>query len=200
MHQHHVEHSNLGDEMIVGLSGEKESGKDTVAAYLVKNYEFERRAFADPMKKSIAALFDIPFKDVDTLKNDKRAKVTLSTYPGYSVEMSFRGFLQRFGTEAHREVFDEDFWLEYTLPIGGYYPGRNIVVTDVRFANEANRIKAVGGSVVRIYRSMVLTNDPHPSEKIDFEVDHIIYNNGTLDQLWPKVEDMLLSATSHDAA
>ena len=186
--------------MIIGLSGEKESGKDTVAAYLVKNYEFERKAFADPLKRSVANLFEIPFKDVDTLKNDKRAKVTLSTYPGYTVEMSFRGFLQRYGTEAHRDTFDENFWANLTLPSGGYYPGRNIVITDVRFANEAERVKSVGGTLVRIYRSMVLRGDPHPSEQFAFEVDHIIYNNGTLDQLWPKVEDMLVAATSYDTA
>ena len=152
------------------------------------------------MKKSIAALFDIPFKDIDTLKNDKRAKVTLSTYPGFAVDMSFRGFLQRYGTEAHRDVFSNDFWLDYTLPVEGFYPGRNIVVTDVRFGNEAERVNQVGGSVVRIYRSMVLTGDPHPSEKIDFDVDYIIYNNGTLDQLWPKVEEMLVELTSYDTA
>ena len=105
--------------MIIGLSGEKESGKDTIAAYLVKRYEFERKAFADPMKRSIAALFNIPFKDVDTLKNDKKALVSLTTYPGYRTEMSFRGFLQRYGTESHRDIFGEDFWLEYTLPVGG---------------------------------------------------------------------------------
>jgi Deoxynucleotide monophosphate kinase len=186
--------------MIIGLSGEKESGKDTVAAYLVKRYEFERKAFADPLKRSVATLFNIPFKDVDALKNDKRAMVTLKTYPGYSVEMSFRGFLQRYGTESHRDTFGEDFWVDITLPAGGYYPGRNIVITDVRFPNEAERVKSVGGSLVRIYRSMALTKDTHPSEQFAFEVDHIIYNNGTLDQLWPKVEDMLVEMSSYDTA
>lgn len=200
MYKYWTNYPYLGDKMIVGLSGEKESGKDTVAAYLVKKYEFERKAFADPLKKSVATLFNIPFKDVDTLKNDRKAKVTLSTYPGYSVELSFRGFLQRFGTESHRGVFGEDFWLNHTLPVEGYYPGRNIVITDVRFANEAERVRQLGGSVIRIYRSMVLTGDPHPSEQFAFEVDHIIYNNGTLDQLWPKVEDMLVSISSYDTA
>src|SRR5215467_14474429 len=135
---------NTEDTVILGLSGAKGSGKDTVAAYLVKEHGFERKAFADPLKKSVAALFDIPFASIDQFKNNDAMLVTIehrSNPSLHQTDMTFRTLLQRYGTEAHRDVFGEDFWLDYTLPVRGYYPGRAIVVTDVRFENEANRVR-----------------------------------------------------------
>jgi len=190
--------------MILGLSGAKGSGKDTVAAYLVKNHQFERKAFADPMKKSIAALFDIPFSEVDKLKNEDTCIVSLATYGPKNVgsyewikshhDMTFRTLLQRYGTEAHRDVFGEDFWLDYTLPVGGYYPGRAIVVTDVRFANEANRVKELGGTNVMITRPGFESEEEHRSEVFDFNADLSIINNGDIDDLYVATEEILTLA------
>jgi hypothetical protein len=189
--------------MIIGLAGFKGSGKDTVAAYLVKKHGFERKAYADPLKQSIAALFDIPFTEVDRLKNDDRARVAIGDLeeqrrlfpiPEYPV-MSFRQILQRYGTEAHRDVFGQDFWLEYTLPSNGYYSGRSIVVTDVRFANEVKRIKDFGGSIWLVDRVTDRSSfDPHASEKLDFGTDLTVPNRGTIDDLYARIEEAL-SAT-----
>ena len=196
---------NEGRHMILGLSGAKGSGKDTVAAYLVKTHGFERKAFADPLKKSIAALFDIPFSDIDRLKNHPRAKMQVvieSEYDESEVEIlsdyTFRVGLQRYGTEAHRDVFGEDFWLDYTLPVGGYYPGRAIVVTDVRFENEANRVRQLDGYNVRIFRdSAPEDKDQHRSENFDFPYDLTILNHGDIDDLYVSVEEILTLAGHH---
>lgn len=191
--------------MIIGLAGLKQSGKDTVASYLIKERGFERKAFADPLKQSIAALFDIPFADVDKLKNDPSVTVCLiptwiadesSGTPTAAIgswmrQMSFREVLQRYGTEAHRDIFGQDFWIDITLPVQGYYPGRAIVVTDVRFKNEAKRIKDLGGVVWGIDRPGLVSEDTHASEVIDFRVDQLIVNDGTIDELFAKVEDLL---------
>jgi len=179
--------------MILGLSGAKGSGKDTVAAYLVKEHGFERKAFADPMKKSVAALFDIPFSEVDKLKNDELNIVRLWTAFGACHDMTFRTFLQRYGTESHRDVFGESFWLDYTLPVQGFYPGREIVVSDVRFKNEADRIRTLGGYVITIHRESVVSDEnPHRSEQIEFVADFEVQNNGTLEELFARTDDILV--------
>ncbi len=200
--------------MILGLSGAKGSGKDTVAAYLVKTHGFERKAFADPLKKSVAALFDIPFAMVDKLKNDESAFTSIyqlspakDQYEAAGRElisqhdMTFRTFLQRYGTESHRDVFGEDFWVDITLPVQGYYPGRAIVVSDVRFPNEANRVTQLGGYNVRIFRDAVIPEesiDPlHKSEHFDFGYDFTILNNGGLDDLAVSCEEILTLAGHH---
>jgi len=185
--------------MIIGLSGYKQSGKDTVAAYLVKEHQFERKAFADPLKKSVAALFDIPFSDVDKLKNQTYATATVESKDGSLHDMTFRTFLQRYGTEAHRDIFGQDFWVDQTLPVRGFYPGRAIVVTDVRFSNEAVRVRELGGLVVRVFREIAApiektlhrVEDRHTSEVIDFDWDYSLSNNGSLENLYASIEDML---------
>jgi len=185
----------IDEPMIIGLSGQKGSGKDTVAAYLVKEHGFERKAFADPLKQSIAALFDIPFSAIDKFKNIEDLRIVMEDKHSPSVhytDMSFRTFLQRFGTEAHRDIFGKDFWLDYTLPVQGFYPGRAIVVTDCRFSNEANRIRELGGLIVRITRSAAFDEqDQHRSEVMDFDWDYMIENDGNLSDLYMNVEDML---------
>jgi len=186
--------------MIVGLSGQKRSGKDTIAAYLVKEHNFERKAFADPLKRSVAALFDIPFSEVDKLKLDPQVEVIIRKWKDGNifedyVRMNKRTFLQRYGTEAHRDVFGQDFWLDHTLPVQGFYPGRAIVVTDVRFTNEAARIRELGGIVVRVSRNNSSAapsdQDQHRSEVIDFDWDYLIENDGTFGDLYSHIEDML---------
>ena len=107
--------------------------------------------------------------------------------------MTFREFLQRYATESHREIFGEDFWLDYTMPIGGFYSGKNIVITDMRFDNEAVRIRSLGGYRVFIARPGLDDKDQHSSESgVSPElIDYHILNNGTLIELEEKVEEML---------
>lgn len=187
--------------MILGLNGLKGSGKDTVAAYLIKEHGFERRAFADPLKKSIAAFFDIPFHKVDEYKNDPHMRIELRKYSSLedSVQvlkgsgMSFREGLQRYGTESHRDVFGEDFWVDMTLPADAFYTGRKIAITDLRFENETQRVRDVGGFVVNIWRPGLDDTDQHSSESSlpDNMIDYYLVNDGTLDDLNERVERML---------
>lgn len=193
--------------MIIGLKGLKKSGKDTIAAYLIKQHNFERKAFADPLKKSVAACLDIPYHKIDEWKNDPTVHVEVVQYassddaakrdgnfafidgPG-----TFREFLQLFGTEAHREVFGQSFWLDYTLPMDGFYVGKKIVITDCRFENEARRIGSCGGFVVQVERPGFEEKDQHSSEQLFSSrmVDYTIRNTGTLDDLYAETEKMLV--------
>ena len=151
------------------------------------------------MKRSVAALLDIPYQEIDKFKNDPKTQIVfgqnldVESYEMYHrPAMSFREFLQRYGTESHRDVFGHDFWLEHTLPSNGHYNGRKLVVTDLRFANEAQRIKDLGGIIWYIDR---LTDreavDPHASETLDFRTDITINNRGTLGELYENVEEAL---------
>jgi hypothetical protein len=185
--------------MIIGLAGYKRSGKDLVAAYLVKEHGFERKAFADPMKRSIAALFNTPFSVVDQLKvgMENMVWVEMDGVLEPVSKMNWREFLQRYGDEAHRQIFGIDFWLEYTLPLGGYYPGRAIVVSDVRYENEAERVKGLGGVVWFIDRPSVFPGaDLHASETFDFDEDLVIRNDGTIEELYKAVEDALVASVA----
>lgn len=194
--------------MIIGLKGLKGSGKDTVAAYLIKQHNFERRAFADPLKKSVAALLDIPYHEIDKWKNDPEILVGIyrDEHDGYNWAVSgkapitFREFLQRYGTESHRDIFGENFWLDFTLPTDGYYAGRKIVITDCRFENEARRVTASNGYVVQIRRPGHEAQDQHRSEEL-FPlkmVDYELINDAGLEELYDRIETMLMVLASEE--
>ena len=44
--------------MIIGLIGNQRTGKDTVADYLVSNYNFKKYSFADPIKEVSKKIFN----------------------------------------------------------------------------------------------------------------------------------------------
>jgi len=154
--------------MLIGLSGTKGSGKDTVFLRSVAMAERmglpkpERLAFADPLKESASKLLGIPVEDLDKWKNDDPSSTGHLTILGRP--MSIRLFLQRYGTEAHRDVFGQDFWIDATLPMNFIHQGRLVFVTDVRFDNEARRVKSVGGLNYSIVARQVDEGDTHASE------------------------------------
>lgn len=169
--------------MLIGINGFKGSGKDTVASYLVKNHGFTRLAFADLLKLSVAALFDIPVKWLDDYKDDPNCYVAIGWKgePGEKfegqpskmwspmVELTLRDFLKRYGTESHRDVFGNDFWIDqlfkYERTHSEWHRGDRYCISDARFANELRAIIELGGFNVRVVRPG-LKADEHRSEQI----------------------------------
>jgi len=183
--------------MILGLNGLKGSGKDTVAAYLIKEYGFERRAFADPMKKSMAAFLGVDFHMIEQWKNDLHIKIVVEDDRNPSkhiAEKNFRTGVQDYAEDGHRGVFGQNFWLDWTLPKDAFYSGRKIVVTDVRYPNEAMRIHNCDGFVVNIVRPDLTSDDSHKSEQPleNREIDFKLVNDETLDVLFLRTENMLV--------
>ncbi len=168
--------------MILGLTGRAGSGKDTVYKRLVlkwPNYEIpnvkiERASFADKMKQSVANLLDLTLEEIEILKNSEQRCAGSLYNP-----MTMRRFLQRYGTESHREVFGDNFWVDAAIPPNLNHEGKIIVVTDVRFENEADRIRSLGGFIARVEGpddSISSGASGHPSEAGVSDVDFIIDN------------------------
>jgi hypothetical protein len=126
-----------------------------------------------------------------------------------SVEMDGRTFLQNFG-HFHREVFGDNFWVDLILPEAiEHTPGMTdedhanvnrlrllqrhpnvdkLVVTDVRYPNEAERILSLGGEVYEITRINVESDGHETEQPLDRSlVTAQLRNNSTraylLDQL-----------------
>jgi len=178
---------------IIGLSGYKGSGKDTVASHLVKMYDFERRAFADKLKEAVAALWDIDVQDVDDFKNisELRCGIFNPTRKDnqHSNHYTYRQFLQRFGTEMGRNVFGSDFWVN--LAMSKPYT-RATVFSDARFGNEQRAIKAIGGKIVWVERPGY-DSDGHVSEQKPplGSIDYVLHNNVGHFELFEKIDVMM---------
>jgi hypothetical protein len=188
--------------VIIGLTGRKGHGKDTLARELVVRDEFVRLAFAAALKESAAALFDVPVETWDTLKNDPDAYVELAGTAGLiESRITVREFLQRYGTEAHRDVFGDDFWIDVMrLKIASHMTTGEaisatggIVVTDVRFENEAKLIRDLGGLVIEVYRPQVVdSGDTHASEDIP-RADACVWNGDTRAGLYSRLKAIIAS-------
>lgn len=184
------------DTSIIGLTGLKGAGKDTVADQLVAKYGFEKRSFAKLLKDSVCALLDLTPDQIERWKNDPEIVVTVlgpnaRLAEGYR-SFTFRQFLQRYGTEAHRDVFGTHFWVDNAFV--GMEPGKNYVFTDVRFVNEADAIRACfpNSTIVRVERPG-LSSDDHASEvplPID-RIDYTIFNDQDLYYLSQVVDSLM---------
>lgn len=168
---------------IVGLSGRAGAGKDTVA-YELARCGYRRFAFADPIKEIAYQLnpsigtFELG-RLVETMGWSEAKKVA-----------GVRLFLQNLGQAARQEL-DMGVWVRPVMrAIDDHVKdGGKAVITDVRFPNEYDSIKKRGGVVVRVNRPG-LPSDTHISESAldDHDFDVVIVNNGTLDDLYRKVE------------
>lgn len=149
----------------LGLTGVAGAGKDTVFERLVAlgGSRYERMSVADALKESVEALFGVSPRALEAWKRNNYVHVQVvdrmgeGLRDGYTVELvrlSMREFLQRYGTEAHRNVFGLNFWLEEWERRARQRHWKKspltIVNTSVRFENEAEWILDNGGEVWHI--------------------------------------------------
>lgn len=163
---------------IIGITGRKRHGKNTAAEGLVP-LGFEVIGFADDLKD--AALQLNP-----RIENGWRLKTLVERYGWEHVKDHYpeaRRILQRLGTDVVR-TRDPEFWLKVFRQ--KLTPGRKVVVADVRFDNEAELVRSLGGVVVEVVRPDLSTNtDTHASEAgVDASlIDLVLLNSGTAEDM-----------------
>ena len=161
--------------MIIGLSGRKQAGKDTVASYLFRQAEqnlnlyVERYGFADSLKDTCMQFFGLSYDQcygTDMEKNEP-SSVPWWRYPGETPShvdrfgpMTVREVLQYFG--ALVRAMNPDAFVQATLHNIEDDDPELALITDVRFPNEVQAIHAAGGKVIRLTRSPL--QDSHVSE------------------------------------
>jgi len=171
--------------MIIGLSGYAQSGKDTVANILVENYGYKRIAFADPIRDLIYEMDPLIPKGYGNNIINYRLQDMVDTYGWDRLKVEFpevRRLLQDTGVGA-RKVFGDKFWIYQAL--SDVAPQDKVVVSDVRFENEAKWIQEFNGQIWRIKRLGTDATNDHVSEsEMDgYPVNQIFVNNGSIDDL-----------------
>jgi hypothetical protein len=186
---------------LIGLTGAARAGKDTVAGIIaarlgeVQGLAVQRQGFADLLKASAARALGFEGTVAECVAFCDRLKVAGSIFwrdgAGLNDErgaLSGREFLQHYGTEAHRDTFGESFWLDAVLP-AGRADCDLLLVPDVRFENEAERVIERAGEVWRVVRPGVAAVEAHASEAglPDRLITREIVNDGDLGALRVKV-------------
>ena len=163
--------------MIIGLSGYARSGKDTVAGMLIGLHGYENRAFADGVREFLLHLNPI-------LEDGHRLNELIYDY-GWEyakARTEVRRLLQELGLGV-RNFFGENTWVDRAM--AGVSSSQKVVFTDVRFPNEADMIKSLGGEVWRIQRPGVAPINNHPSESAmdNWQFDKMIINSAGMEGL-----------------
>lgn len=174
---------------IIGLMGYAQSGKDTVGKALVERHGFTRLAYADALRNGLYALNPI----VETSKLGQPAwrlapLVDLVGWDQAKQQPEVRALLQRYGTEAGRDIHGPDCWLNVVR--NQLRHDLDYVITDVRFPNEADLVHNLEGDLWKIVRDGTGPVNTHISDNLELPYDVALFNNGTLDQL-----DRLVDAT-----
>lgn len=165
---------------LLGITGLKQSGKDTVlecVRELLPGKLIVQRNFADALKLEVAVACGVT---VDFINENKEL---------------FRPILQWWGTEFRRKLFGDDYWIKkWMVAISQIVVDPYLLVcTDVRFLNEAAKVRELSGLLWRVENNKYNT-DTHPSETEQSRIraDDFVHNTSTLEQLKQNTKTLLI--------
>lgn len=173
--------------IIIGLTGKKQTGKDTVFKLTFKLLRPPNRvlrlAFADAVKEEVACACGVTVKFIEENKE------------------LFRPILQWWGTDFKRKLYGDSYWIDklckkvIALSDSSEKYLTLVIITDVRFINEAEFIKFCNGYTVKVVRPISSTShvDKHISEtELDsIKPDYIIDNSNGLHTLEQITNDVI---------
>ena len=193
---------SIRNATIIGIVGRAGCGKTTASNHLIIGHKSATRiSFATTLKRMVYELLReaAPKELKDTpahfMTDGKDEPIP------YLGNVTARRLLQTLGTEWGRNCIHPDLWvgitaakLERHMNSGfGKSPDATLkaVSDDVRFANEAEMIRVMGGCILRIVRpedGRPAETYAHASENLDFDADWTIVNDGTVDDLKAKLD------------
>lgn len=183
---------------LIGITGLKRSGKDTCGLFLIEKHNYVKYSFAGALKNACSEIFMFDYEQTEGSKKEEFDD---------RWNINPRKVFQRFGTEIFRESLDKffpemkhlknNFWI-YRFRI--WYkqqiknnPDIKIVITDVRFSNEADIIKELGGIIIKVTRKNLKNNDNHSSEVdiSNIQSDYTIKNDSSIIKYYQNLKSIL---------
>ena len=193
--------------MLIGVVGLIGSGKGTVSDRLEQKHNFRKDSFARSLKDAVSSMFNWD-RDMLEGKTDQsrawREKPDVFWSKRFGKDVTPRWVLQYFGTEVMRQGMHDSIWIDSCM---ARYDGKPTVIADTRFENEIKIIREMGGSILLVKRGQdpdwftdyvegnVVPKNVHLSEYAwaKSEYDHLITNDGTLEDLHSKIDDLIVS-------
>ncbi|MEU1037687.1 hypothetical protein [Streptomyces sp. NPDC005907] len=176
----------------VGIIGRARVGKDTAGKWLVDERGYRRIGFADALKEAALKVDPIVGTDTDDLVVEGARLGETVRFWGWERAKEIgdtRRFLQELG--AAIRVLDPEFWLRIALRKAqeANESGVPVVITDVRYPNEAESLKRAGFHLVYVHRPGVPQLD-HESEGAipPDDADYVIPNTAGLPEFLSLIE------------
>tara|TARA_Y100000389_G_scaffold155399_1_gene156077 strand:- start:2198 stop:2785 length:588 start_codon:yes stop_codon:yes gene_type:complete len=188
---------------IIAVCGYKRSGKDTIAKYLNKKYNYKHLKITYKLKECLKLLFDLRDHELET---DKKEKINKKW------NITPRKLMQFIGTEIFQykiqEILpdiDKKFWIKTFLTDSLVNNLRNkkdfhIVISDIRFIHEYEELKKLNIpiSVIKVTNDNIMIDsneELHISERefIKIPYDKEILNNSSFDDMYKKIDEYIIN-------
>ena len=195
---------------IIAICGAKRSGKDVLAEHLVNKYNYERVAFANPLKVAVKNLFNF---DDDQVGIGKDEGTDRKDIVDERWGITPRAALQFFGTEIMQEKIQEllpnmkrNFFANtlknYIENAENSGNDKRYVISDLRFIHEHEMLLNMPNisindiMIIRVIRpseNRAKEQEPHISELeyVNIPYDIIMINNGTIDDYIRRFEQII---------
>ena len=178
---------------LIGIGGYAGSGKDAVATILEDSHGFYGTFMSQPLNAALCRLNP----QVEVRRGEVFRYVDLINQLGYTKAKELpevRRLLQAMGTEVGRNMFGQNIWIDQLRNyLAAQKPDDDVVVTGIRFPNEARMIVELGGQLWWVHRPGYGPVNSHSSDNtLTYEdFDYVVMNDGTLEDLEQLVTKVL---------
>ena len=174
---------------IIGLVGPTQAGKSSAARVLMNTYGYRCAPMAGPLKQMLMT-GGLSHDDVYGARKETPNAILGGQTPRHA--------MQTLGTEWGRELIHSDLWVNmwltaYDRVVQNATPAlpQPIVADDVRFENEVQAIRDLGGIIIEVCRPGAAYSTTHKSEKGVGVIDYRIHNTGDKAFLRSQVMDII---------
>lgn len=163
---------------IIGLVGPSGVGKSAVASVLMEHHGYRNVPMAGPLKRMLTA-GGLTYGEVYGVHKERPSDILGGKTPRHA--------MQTLGTEWGRDLIHPDIWVNMWTAAyrrdaveSGYGKLQPVVADDVRFENEVEMIRRLGGTIVEVCRPHYAYSGAHRSEVGVERPHHVISNTGDL--------------------
>jgi hypothetical protein len=177
--------------MIIGIGHRKGMGKDTFAKMLLDELNgnlgddifYYKESFADNVKEESYNMFcDYGLKSGEYYEQHRDEKEIVIP----SLGKSPRDIYLLVG--AFYRSIDPRYWLKQVA----VHKGQELIIPDLRYPNEMERIKALGGMTIKVINPRVDVSHDEADDALDgYDFDCVVENNGTLVDLREQAKIMV---------
>lgn len=176
------------NNIYIGISGKKGSGKDTLASFLAEEFkQTEPRViqigFADFVREEAASFLAMSRYTTKLSASEYLEDINKPENKEY-----YRPLLQFIGDLRIRES-NELYWCRNLRDRIDYYKGFSkdltiAIVPDVRYPHMADWIKEQGGFIIRINKPNINKSEHHTENSMDdYKFDFVVTNDSSFDDL-----------------
>ena len=172
------------------IGGHINSGKTTIANYLVNKYNYHKFSLGDGVKHFVSDLYNI----LNTLDSNI-PKIDINEMYDRNTKEQHRQKMQLISTELVRKYFGDDVWVNY-LDDKIKFP---FVIDDVRFINEYSHFKNMMNVIyIRVERDEELLNKHISEHQLDnIKPDYLIKNISDINNLYSLI-DLIIDNSIYD--